>query len=986
MKKNLVSDAFIGLSLFIFTSIDAQIPVSTPSGTVPTQSVTDGLNPYTGGNLGRAAGITFQFTNPDWPSFKDTCLYYGVGTALFAIINGYNTNPPNTICGNMSNLSYSPSESNPGSGFLVYNGITQYKYLYYTGAGFVAPYVPVKLFLQFSGSVYQYGNTFLKPVKGNFSYNVRILAFSPGDGMYSGGSPNTWMPAVELFDVLHTDLNTSICTQWNNGNFYTLNPTATANLTQVVCNELSNGAIQVSPSGGIGSYSYSWSNGAGTKSLNDIPAGIYTDTITDSQGCRVFNTYEITQPSKIEIEITKTDALCFKDASGTVNTIVTGGTAPYYYAWNNGDTTANLSHLTAAKYSLHLKDTNNCSLDTAISIGQPDSISLLSSVTDVSCFGFNNGSINLNPTGGTSPYTYSWSNDSTSKDIIGVLAGKYHVTVRDQNNCQIADTFIVNQPAVLSILSAVQNPSCFGFQNGSIQLSLSGGVQPYSYSWSIDSTSKDVSGLAAGTYWVSLTDHNNCKNSDTIIVTEPVALEHSFDVKNVSCFNGSDGKITLSVTGGTAPYSYLWSNDSTSKDVASLQANDYVVDVTDHNGCTFSDNTSVLEPDKLVMFLDKTDVLCYGGTSGSINTTVFGGTEPYSFNWSTGATTKDLTNLKAAGYSLLATDYNNCTINDSVSVYQPDSINILSQVNDASCFGLSDGSISITPWGGLPPYSYSWSNSAITKDLDAVPSGDYTLNFKDDNKCPVVVNLTIKQPDAFSAGFYVGDASCFNGNNGYIKLTVSGGTEPYSLLWSNEQTIADISQLTAGTYSVAVIDAHSCALTDSATVNQPGPVTSGFTFQSSEAVATFTNTSSNASYNWDFGDGYTGTDTNPVHTFSQTGVYKVCLKTYNNCDTVVSCDSVSITISTRISNAIDKNTVSIYPNPSSGFINIERTMSVVTSSWKILDQTGRTVITGEIVAGERIIQVDLSVLANGIYYLRMEQQSSSPILQKIVRL
>jgi hypothetical protein len=474
--------------------------------------------------------------------------------------------------------------------------------------------------------------------------------------------------------------------------------------------------------------------------------------------------------------------------------------------------------------------------------------------------------------------------------------------------------------------------------------------------------------------------------SGSYVIGQPEALNVGIGLKNVSCFNGKDGKITLTVTGGTMPYSYVWSNDSTTKDIGSLPANDFSVSITDNNGCSFSDTVTVEEPAKLFIFLDKKDVLCYGELSGSINTTVSGGTEPYTFSWNTNATTKDLKNLKAADYDLLVTDDNNCTSGSTITIYQPDSINILADVKDVTCFGASNGSIHLTPWGGVPPYSYTWSNNASTPDLDNVPAYSYSFSLKDQNNCKVSGLIVVRQPDALKAGFAVNHVSCLNGSNGDINLTISGGTTPYSFIWSNNSISEDLSQLKAGTYSVSVTDSNNCFFKDSAVVMQPGPVVAGFIFNSSEAIASFTNTSTSGTYFWTFGDGFTSNENDPVHTYGHTGDYNVCLTVYNNCDTIAICDSVTIIISTKISISEKNNRFSVYPNPNNGYISIERTSANLSSGWKILDQTGRSVLVGTMMPGENKIYIDLSSFANGVYYLRMEQPSENPTLQKIIKL
>ena len=245
-----------------------------------------------------------------------------------------------------------------------------------------------------------------------------------------------------------------------------------------------------------------------------------------------------------------------------------------------------------------MTDDNSCTATETVTITEPTALSLSSTQVNVSCNGGSDGSIDLSVAGGTAPYTYSWDDagSSTTQDISSLPIGTYTVTVTDDNSCTATQTVTITEPNALSLSSTQLNVSCNGGSDGSIDLSVSGGIAPYTYSWNnpSNSTTQDIGSLTAGTYTVTVTDDNSCTATETVTITEPTALSLSSTQVNVSCNGGSDGSIDLSVAGGTAPYTYSWNDpsNSTSQDISSLAAGTYTVTVTDDNSCTATETVT----------------------------------------------------------------------------------------------------------------------------------------------------------------------------------------------------------------------------------------------------------------------------------------------------------------------------------------------------------------------------------------------------------
>ena len=605
--------------------------------------------------------------------------------------------------------------------------------------------------------------------------------------------------------------------------------------TNIACFGDLSGSIDLNVSGGTAPYVYNWSNGANTQDLSGVGVGTYSVNITDANGCNTSLTVNLSQPTaELNANILSSSAVsCFGGNDGSIDLSVSGGTAPYTYSWSNGATTQNLNGLSSGTYTVIITDANGCTYSLSSTITQPIaelSIALTSS-SAVLCHGGSTGSINVTVSGGTQPYTYSWSNGSNSQDINGLSAGTYTILVTDANGCTSTLSHAISQPSasLSSTTSVTSNISCFSGNNGAIDLTVSGGTAPYFFSWSNGSTTEDINGLAAGTYTVDITDANGCTVTTVATITQPAgALSISLSVsQNVSCNGGADGAIDLSVIGGTAPYTYSWSNGSNTEDVSGLTAGTYTVTVTDVNGCNSTQSATITQPSQAlsVVSFGVQQVLCHGGNSAFIDVFVNGGTSPYTYQWSNGSNSEDLNNLGVGTYTLTVTDANGCTSTLTESITQPSmALNAnISSTSAVNCFGGSDGSIDLTVVGGTAPYSFNWSNGDVTEDISSLSAGTYTVTVTDANGCTHETNAAITQPLAsLSSTISVSqNVSCFNGEDGTISLSVTGGTFPYSYLWSNGQTTQNLDSLNVGTYTVTITDVNGCVLVNSATVTQP---------------------------------------------------------------------------------------------------------------------------------------------------------------------
>lgn len=675
--------------------------------------------------------------------------------------------------------------------------------------------------------------------------NLILSATNSPSGIYNWSGPNGFISSLQspiissatnaangvyslsiTFNGLDCIIDSSVNVTINS------NPViSNAIITNVSCFGANNGSISLTMSA-PGNYNYSWSNGATTSSISNLSPGVYSVTITNANGCSINQSYTVTQPLILGATATATtnyngfNISCFGISDGAATVTPSGGTAPYTYLWSTGATTQSISGLPAGTYSVTVTDAKNCTKIISVVLTQPTALSLNPVVSsNVSCVGGANGSINITANGGVTPYTYSWGNGSTQEDLTNISAGNYTVTITDGNGCSTNGTYTITQPNLgISFTQTQTNVSCFGGTNGAINITTVGGTTPYSYSWSTGSNSEDLTNVSAGNYSIIITDANGCQATGSIVITQPAQpVTATSSVSNVLCFGGSSGSINISVQGGTAGYLFNWSNGATTEDISGLSLGSYTVLITDANGCSINQSYTVTQPAQALSISGSvTAVKCYGGNDGGINVIAQGGTAPYSYSWSNGAITANLVNLTSGNYSLTITDANGCQTTSSFQVSQPLQPITLSETHiDVSCNGGNDGAVNLIVSGGTNPYSFSWSNGSISEDQSGLLSGTYSVIVTDANGCSDNISINISQPAILTFSGVVSNVLCYNGSTGSINGTTSGGTSPYSYSWSSGATSEDISNLTAGNYSIITIDANGCSTTNNFSVTEP---------------------------------------------------------------------------------------------------------------------------------------------------------------------
>jgi hypothetical protein len=611
-------------------------------------------------------------------------------------------------------------------------------------------------------------------------------------------------------------------------------------INNVLCSGQANGSAMVTVNGGAGVYTYSWSPIVSTSATaTNLAAGLYTAIVTDGNDCTVSSIVSITEP---DLPIDNTSVLnnvsCYGGSDGSAEITLTGGTPPFAYSWSPGGCNTQVCNsLSAGTYFITVTDSNGCIIIDTVNITEPP---LLTSnaplINNISCYGACNGSAGISSFGGTPPFSYQWSpSGGNAQTATGLCAGTYTVTVTDANACAITSTVVVTQPPVLTAnAQVINNATCNGGGDGSAYVIASGGTGAYTYSWlPIISTSATATGLAVGLYTAMVTDGNGCTSSSIVSIIEPGApLANTSALNNVSCNGGSDGSAEITLTGGTPPFTYLWSPGScNTQTCSSLSAGFYNITATDSNGCTVIDTVSITEPPVLTANAPLiNNVSCYGACDGSIDISPFGGTQPFTYQWSpSGGNAQTATGLCAGAYTATVTDANACSVIVTVVVTQPQVLTANSQViNNVSCNGFSNGSATVNVNGGTSPYSYQWmpvGGSAVT--ANNLSAGCYTVTVTDGNTCATFSTVCITESPALTANAQtLQNISCYGGGEGARGVTVTGGTPPYSYLWSpGSCPSATCSNQFAGCYTATVSDAYGCTITSTTCITQPPPLT-----------------------------------------------------------------------------------------------------------------------------------------------------------------
>jgi gliding motility-associated-like protein len=609
-------------------------------------------------------------------------------------------------------------------------------------------------------------------------------------------------------------------------------PTITG-MREVRCNGGNDGQVFIGHTSGRPPFQYSVDTSAfiSSNTVGGLSVGPHYAYVRDSLGCVDSVAFTMIEPTAVQLFL---DSMTPSPCVASIGVLVVhgaGGYAPYRYLWSDGRTLPRIDSVVGGRFwHVTVTDSNGCVANDSFYVGLVQPVISLDSIFNSNCYKDSSGRIYVHAIGGTPPTRYFWSTGSNDDHLVNLGPGTYMVTTSDTLGCQTHDTLQILEPSIIvNRLDSIVRPGCNGASDGEIFITTSGGTAPYSWNWSTGATTEDVGGLAVGSYILTTTDSHGCQHIDTFNVSEPAALTITLSAqRNVSCLFGNDGSLTITMSGGTAPYTYFWDNGDNSAHPVGLSAGSYTVSVYDFHNCLAVDTFTITQPTQLLSTISGTNLACHGDHDGSVTVVPSGGTPRYYYLWDdpAGQTTATATNLNGGTYHVTITDTLGCVRRDSLYINEPSSLifNINPIVN-VNCYGDSNASFRINASGGSPAYAYSIDSGATwaaTFSYSGLRAGVYPVQVRDDSGCITRYNQTIIQPTPLGINrISVQNINCFGERNGRIQVVGTGGTSPYIYGWSNgiNNPIAD--SLRIGTYIILVIDSHGCAVRDTITLIQP---------------------------------------------------------------------------------------------------------------------------------------------------------------------
>lgn len=700
-------------------------------------------------------------------------------------------------------------------------------------------------------------------------------------------------------------------------------------------------------------------------------------------------------PPEVSI-ISNINETCFGLKDGTIAINTTGFNPPYEIEWNHGDQGDTIRNIGAGFYRATITDASGCATVTPFyELKSESKIQLeLINKTNSTCTGRRDGSIQIKPSGGVTPYTYEWNIDQIQATILGLIEGGYQVTVTDDEGCvKVSEPYHIDVDKPLIQIQIDQtNVSCFGGSDGSLAIEIGNGVEPFQYDWDIGGNTNEIDNLKAGTYTLTVQDAIFCEAEFVYQITQPDSLEQKLlNIETLPCFGDKTGRIKTTTIGGTAPFKYLWNHGAATDDISGLGSGKYALQVTDANDCIATlDTIELIEPKELLLSVDSISTAsCRRRQDGAIYLHLEGGTSPYDYFWRRAESdTLIASNIFAGNYGFTAVDQNGCKKSipgiDVSFTNQSTSTSIL-QLKDNLCPEDSVAIIAVQALEGALPINYNWSNGhvlnrhTLSDTIRNLPSGQYKVTITDAEGC-VSTSQIQEISNIVNFGHQVTTLQtniCKGDSNGVIGITVTGGTEDYDYLWSNGATTPAIGKLPNGWYDVSVMDQNNCAY----------EINNILIFSESNLTLVIDKTNTTDGLNNGTIDIHPSQGIAPINiqwdpdSLSGFNIEDLAIGIYNATVTdSLGCLIDSTIVIDKSSSIIDKNDrVNIFPNPTSEMLFIE--------NWTGEQEAIFVNSLGEIAAKKQIREggIDVNNMPSGYYILLLNNDTKTSEIPVIIQ-
>jgi len=826
-----------------FSSNNGSISV-TPSGGTPPYRIVWTDNASTEMIRTGLSGISYSFTLYDKNDYCST----GSTVPLIAPANlTFSVNSVNPKCSssNDGTISITPSGGTPPYRIVWTDGSTEMNRTGLSGISYSFTLYDKNDYCSTGSTV-----PLIAPANLTFSVNsVNPKCSSSNDGTISitpsGGTPP--------YRIVWTDGSTEMNRTGLSGISYsftlydkndycstgsTVPLTAPANLTFSVnsanpkCSSSNDGTISITPSGGTPPYRIVWTDGSTEMNRTGLSGISYGFTLYDKNDyCSTGSTVPLTAPENLTFSVNSVNPKCSSSNDGTISITPSGGTSPYRIVWTDGSTEMSRTGLSGISYGFTLYDKNDyCSTGSTITLTAPGNLSFSLNSVKPTCSNSNNGSISVTPSGGTPPYRIVWTDGSTEMNRSGLSGSSYSFTLYDNSDyCSISSSVPLTAPENLTFSVNSANPRCSSSNDGTISITPIGGTPPYRIIWTDGSTEMSRTGLSGISYSFTLYDKNDyCSTGSTIPLTAPANLTFNLNSTNPKCSSSNDGTISITPSGGTPPYRIVWTDGSTEMNRTDLSGISYSFTLYDKNDyCSTSSAVPLTAPANLTFSINSTNLTCFNSNNGTISVTPSGGTPPYRIVWTDGSTEMSRTDLSASSYDFTVYDNHSCSTSSYKTLTQPTQITASINSKNLSCFNANDGEVTVTPAGGVPPYSILWTdNNSTDKTRTNLSALTYSFIITDGTGCSRSFDVPLTQPNLLTTTVETKNSSCFQADNGTIIVTPTGGTAPYSISWTdNSTTNFERTGLEAKSYSYTVKDAHQCTSSSTITLTQPNLLT-----------------------------------------------------------------------------------------------------------------------------------------------------------------